>query len=113
MIETTFAGHEGYVLLRRLPKLGSPAYMEALHKHEGGLFQGVCAYTPGGTVTLSIVEPLLGVSCLELAQHLWGPRAEGDLFRASSPREYCATEEDWRQAAILLNIDICGALIVG
>jgi len=49
--------------------------------------KAVVGYNPErGSVTISLADPVLGVSCVEIAQALWGPLAGGRAGIAGSPR---------------------------
>jgi len=53
----------------------------------GQAAKAVVAYNPAkGGVTISLADPILGVSCVEIAQALWGPLAGGRAGIAGSPR---------------------------
>lgn len=54
---------------------------------QGDPLAGVVGYNPKtGAVTLSLADPVEGVSCCGVAQQLWGPEAGGHAGIAGSPR---------------------------
>lgn len=54
----------------------------------------VCLNTGNGSITVSLADPIEGVSCRELVQGLWGPEAGGHDGIAGSPRERTMTPTD-------------------
>ena len=49
--------------------------------------KAVVGYNPAkGSVTISLADPISGVSCAEIARMLWGPLAGGHAGIAGSPR---------------------------
>ena len=64
---------------------------------EGHPLRAVVAFNPEqGSITVSLAEPVEGVSCRDLVQKLWGPEAGGRDGIAGSPRGKKMTEEDLR-----------------
>jgi hypothetical protein len=65
---------------------------------EGHAAKAVVAYnTATGAITVSLAEPVEGVSCRELVQALWGPEAGGHDGIAGSPRGQTMTELEFTQ----------------
>lgn len=72
--------------------------------------------TKTGAITLSLAEPIEGVSCREIVQRLWGPEAGGHAGIAGSPRERVMTDDDFKTAREAMtaavvaakHYDICG-----
>lgn len=63
----------------------------------------VVAYdTKGGSITISLADPIEGVSCREVVQTLWGPEAGGHDGIAGSPRGRMMTEAEFQAAVGLL-----------
>lgn len=54
----------------------------------------VCFNTESKTITVSLADPVDGVSCREAVQALWGPLAGGHNGIAGSPRGQEMTDED-------------------
>lgn len=55
---------------------------------DGELFKAVVNFNPKvGSVTLSLADPVEGVSCVDIARNLWGPEAGGHPGIAGSPRK--------------------------
>jgi len=53
----------------------------------GHVAKAVVGYNPErGSVTISLADPISGVSCAEIARMLWGPLAGGHAGIAGSPR---------------------------
>lgn len=76
---------------------------------DGEVLPAVVAFnTKTGSVTLSLADPMAGVSCREIAQALWGPEAGGHDGIAGSPRERAMAAEDVQAAIDLLNAYIEG-----
>jgi hypothetical protein len=64
---------------------------------EGQPLRAVVALNPEqGSVTVSLVDTVEGVSCRDLVQKLWGPEAGGHDGIAGSPRDQKMTEDDLR-----------------
>lgn len=60
----------------------------------------VVAFDPAkGTVTVSLADPIPGVSCRAIVQGLWGSLAGGHDGIAGGPRDVVLTEADWMKAA--------------
>ena len=59
-------------------------------------------------ITLSLADPVEGVSCRTIAQRLWGPEAGGHEGIAGSPREREMEEEDVRDAVRAMNAELFG-----
>lgn len=87
------------VLLRQ-----SEQFTNHLYAHPGAApAAGVVAYNSlRGTVTLSLADPIEGVSCCEIAQQLWGPDAGGHAGIAGSPREGGLSLADAERAAVAM-----------
>ena len=67
---------------------------------EGQTFMAVAAYNKTyGTITVSLADPVEGVSCREVMQNLFGPEAGGHDGIAGSPREKQMTMEEFEQTA--------------
>jgi hypothetical protein len=66
----------------------STAFVNHLYSVPSGvLCQAVAAFNPRtGSITISLADPIEGVSCRELVQKLWGPEAGGHDGIAGSPR---------------------------
>ena len=62
---------------------------------EGVLARAVITLNTGaGSVTVSLADPVPGVSCRDMVQGLWGPEAGGHPGIAGSPRGQAMTEAD-------------------
>jgi hypothetical protein len=97
--ERTFVRREGDVLVR------SPASFRDFCNHlytdpSGVPARAVVSYNRDvGSVTISLADPVSGVSCRTIVQDLWGPEAGGHMGIAGSPRERNVGEEG-REAAV-------------
>lgn len=58
----------------------------------------VALNTATGAVTVSLADPIPGVSCVEIVQALWGPLAGGHAGIAGSPRGRVMTRDDLEAA---------------
>ena len=47
-----------------------------------------------GNITISLADPIPGVSCRDIVQGLWGPLAGGHAGIAGSPRGQVMSDED-------------------
>lgn len=61
-----------------------------------------CLNTETGSITISLADPVPGVSCREIVQSLWGPEAGGHEGIAGSPRERKLTEDDLEAVVTVL-----------
>lgn len=60
---------------------------------------GIVAYNDSlGSITISLADPIKGVSCREVVQSLWGQQAGGHDGIAGSPRGQIMTELDFKNA---------------
>jgi hypothetical protein len=67
---------------------------------DGRICRGVTAFnTTRGEITVSLAEPVSGVSCRKLVQELWGPLAGGHDGIAGSPRGERRSLADLQAAA--------------
>lgn len=77
------------------------AFLNALYTTPDGskMCAAVVAHNRGtGAITLSLADPLPGVSCRDIAQALWGSEAGGHPGIAGSPRGKVMAEEDFTAA---------------
>lgn len=66
---------------------------------EGPVGRAVVAFTTTtGAVTISLADPIPGVSCREIVQQLWGPEAGGHDGIAGSPRGRRMTMKEFSAA---------------
>jgi hypothetical protein len=73
------------------------------HLYGGADVKAAVAFNPkNGSVTVSLANPIDGVSCCELVQELWGPEAGGHAGIAGSPRDSELAAGDARKAALEL-----------
>jgi len=63
-----------------------------------------------GVITLSIADPIKGLSCRSVVQKLWGQEAGGHDGIAGSPRGQIMTEQDFLQAINLFSESLVKAL---
>lgn len=78
----------------------SDQFVNMLYNRAGKEYRAVAAFnTATGAVTLSLAEPVAGVSCRSIVQALWGPEAGGHDGIAGSPRGRVMTRDDLDQAA--------------
>lgn len=78
------------------------------HTPAGVRALAIVTYHPQrGTITLSLDDPLPGVSCRAIVQELWGPLAGGHDGIAGSPRDYfmSASEAEWALQALIDRIE--------
>ena len=85
--ETTFQEVRGEVIVRRTDE--KTGFCNHLYTNNSGKsFKAVAAYNVDhGTITISLADPIEGVSCREVMQDLFGPEAGGHDGIAGSPRE--------------------------
>jgi len=73
----------------------------------GEYFPAVVAHNvETGSVTVSLADPIPGVSCRDLVQALWGTEAGGHAGIAGSPRGRVMTASDFEAAAAALETAI-------
>lgn len=74
----------------------SDQFTNHLYNIEGGLVGvAVVAHnTKMGSITVSLADPIPGVSCRQVVQELWGPEAGGHDGIAGSPRGKMMTRKD-------------------
>ncbi len=83
----TFRRLDGSVIVRVAER--AEDFCNALYTTpDGALCKAVAAYNRAlGSVTISLCDPVPGVSCRQIVQALWGPEAGGHDGIAGSPRE--------------------------
>ncbi len=59
----------------------------------------VALNTHKGNITVSLADPIPGISAVEIVQELWGEKAGGHAGIAGSPRDLQMTEDDLEEAA--------------
>lgn len=93
----TFVQRKGDLIIRRVDRRG--IFVNSLYTDpEGHLGCAIATRsTVTGSVTISLADPIPGVSCREIVQQLWGSEAGGHTGIAGSPRERFMTEEDFEQ----------------
>ena len=74
--------------------------------------RGIVSYNPAGSITVSLADPVPGVSCRVLVQRLWGALAGGHDGIAGSPRGQVMMQSDVESAVQALEdaLDNAGAL---
>jgi len=83
----TFLGRRGPVVVRESQAARDFCNHLYAAPNDGEVALAVCAYCEEtGAVTISLCEPVPGISCRELVQELWGPEAGGHDGIAGSPR---------------------------
>lgn len=83
----------------------APAFVNHLYR-EG---RAVVAFNPAlGSITMSLADPVEGVSCRALVQELYGPEAGGHDCIAGSPRGKRMTMGDWWAAVESLDMALDG-----
>jgi len=81
----------GSVLIRQSDQFVNHLYRQA---------QAVVSFnTKFESVTVSLADPIPGISCRDLVQGLWGPEAGGHAGIAGSPRGQAMTLADARELA--------------
>ena len=71
---------------------------------DGASYRAVAAYNKdAGTITISLADPVEGVSCRDIMQDLFGPEAGGHNGIAGSPREQHMTFFEFGMAAKALS----------
>lgn len=95
----TYMNSEGSVIIRRAQS--ERQFVNHLYtKPSGEVKKGVCTYNHfTGVVTISLAQPVVGVSCRDIVQSLWGPTAGGHDGIAGSPRGQVMTWDDAMVAA--------------
>lgn len=96
----TFVRREGDVVVRTSDK----EFCNHLYVDPSGVpAKAVAALgREGGSVTISLADPVPGVSCRAIVQGLWGPEAGGHDGIAGSPREKDMGEAGLQQAVSAL-----------
>ena len=89
----------------------SPGFTNHLYAlPHGAPCKAVAAYnTSHGSVTVSLADPIEGVSCREVVQALWGPDAGGHDGIAGSPRGQRMSIHDLADAAKAMGIVLAGS----
>jgi len=70
----------------------------------------VCLNHATGSITLSLADPIPGLSCRQVVQDLWGPQAGGHDGIAGSPRGRVMTKDDLSAAIAYLEEEIADCL---
>jgi hypothetical protein len=85
---------EGGVIHRRAPEERS--FVNHLYVAPSGeVGRAIVAHNPhAGNITISLADPIPGVSCRDIVQGLWGPLAGGHAGIAGSPRGQVMSDED-------------------
>ena len=65
-----------------------------------------CLNAETGSVTISLADPVPGVSCRSIVQRLWGSEAGGHDGIAGSPRERRMTDEEFQEAVVALSLAV-------
>jgi len=102
----TFVRHDENVIVRRAK---TPAdFCNHLYVPPGGgpAKAVACWNLATGAVTVSLADPIPGVSCRGIVQALWGPEAGGHDGIAGSPRERRMSEDDLHSVVEVLNAAI-------
>jgi hypothetical protein len=95
----SFQANVGQVVVRQHEK-----FCNHLYRHDQAVAKAVVGYNPKqGSITVSLAEPVIGVSCRTLVQTLWGPEAGGHDGIAGSPRGKEMTFEQALGAAQVLD----------
>jgi hypothetical protein len=83
----------------------APSFTNHLYSlPEGAPCRAVVAYnTHHGSITVSLADPIKGVSCREIVQALWGPEAGGHDGIAGSPRGQRMSVDSLAEAAAVLS----------
>jgi hypothetical protein len=93
----SFVGyHSAGVILRK-----SDAFVNVIYDHpkRSVVAKSVVAFNTGyKSVTVSLADPIEGVSCKDIVQDLWGPEAGGHDGIAGSPRGRQMTVDDAKEA---------------
>lgn len=78
----------------------SNSFTNHLYRDPNGLVGvGVISYNDSlGSITISLADPIKGVSCREIVQTLWGQQAGGHDGIAGSPRGQIMSENDFKTA---------------
>lgn len=99
----TFIEVQGEVLVRTMDSARD--FCNHLYATPDGLLcRAVASLNTGtGAVTISLADPVDGVSCRTLVQGLWGPEAGGHDGIAGSPRERTMNREDLQAAVQALD----------
>ena len=66
----------------------SDNFVNHLYNHDGKTYAAVVGFnTKTGSITVSLADPIKGISCKRLVQGLWGDQAGGHDGIAGSPRD--------------------------
>jgi hypothetical protein len=78
----------------------SNSFTNHLYRDPNGMVGlGIVAYNDSlGSITISLADPIKGVSCREVVQSLWGTLAGGHDGIAGSPRGQIMSEADFKNA---------------
>ena len=99
LAEASYSGTAGADVLLRV----SEQFVNHLYTHNGKLHAAVVGFNPTrGTVTVSLADPVEGLSCGDFVKSLWGSEAGGHAGIGGSPRGRVLTFEDAKAAAITL-----------
>ena len=94
----TFSRWEGHIILRVTTQ--ERQFCNHMYSDPAGVAGvAVACFNPfSGTVTISLAEPVEGVSCRAILQELWGREAGGHDGSAGSPRGMKMTDQDFQDA---------------
>lgn len=99
LAEDSYSGTVGKEVLLRV----SEQFVNHLYTHDRRPHKAVVGFNPiRGTVTVSLADPVEGVSCGDFVKSLWGPEAGGHSGIGGSPRGRVLTLDDARAAALAL-----------
>ena len=99
------------LIIRRAP--AEDDFVNHLYRTPVGIGRAIVAHNPAtGSITVSLADPVPGVSCLVLVQRLWGALAGGHPGIAGSPRDRAMMQADVESAVQALEeaLDLAGAL---
>ena len=107
----SFKGLEGYVIRRESAEFTNHLYVTPAGRISAAV---VAVNEAQGSVTVSLADPVSGVSCRDVVQGLWGPTAGGHAGIAGSPREWTKNFYELRaeaaRASAALNVALARAL---
>lgn len=102
--EASFVGVDTRIgIVRRVASVENAFVNHLYTAPSGEVGRAIVAHNPvNGSITVSLADPIPGVSCREIVQALWGPLAGGHAGIAGSPRGQAMTQADVESAVAAL-----------
>ena len=104
----TFCGIHNSIIIRV-----GPSFVNHLYDWGDFIAKAVAAFnTRTGGITISLAEPIDGVSCREVVQSMWGSEAGGHAGIAGSPRGQRMSLSDLQDVTACFDADIRATVLV-